>query len=111
MAGNPIGNGDGSIDVSENLHGRDRATDHTTRLRRESYVARIAATKWWRNDTAIGPGSEFPADESTLLGPAQKPVLDKCLENHVAHLAVETPQALDLVSRQQQPGDFEELAT
>jgi hypothetical protein len=55
--------------------------------------------------------SGIPADESTLVGPSQKPFLDKCLENHVAHLAVETPQALNLVSRQQQPGDFEELAT
>jgi len=55
-------------------------------------------------------GSGIPADEFTLVGPPQKPVLDQCLENDVAHLTVETPQTLDLVSGQQQPGDFEELA-
>jgi len=50
-------------------------------------------------------------DESTLVGSPQKSLLDERLENDVAHLAVETPQALHLVSRQQQPGDLEELAS
>jgi hypothetical protein len=108
QAGNPIGNRDGSVDVSQNLHsigiGQPTTRPATPRMLYRGYEV-VAQGQQDRS------GSGLPADESTLLGPPQKPVLDQCLENDVAHLAVETPQALDLVSRQQQPGDFEELAT
>jgi hypothetical protein len=43
--------------------------------------------------------SGIPADESTLVGQPQKPVLDERLEHAVAQPGVEAPQALNLVSR------------
>jgi len=126
MAGNPRGNGDGSIGVSENLHSLamagphdplrrqagdpNRRTAHSTQSSQSSQSFRGVRSGGATTKGSV-PGSGLPAGESTLLGPPQKPLLDQHLENDIAHLAVETPKSLDLVSRQQQPGHFEELAT